>query len=125
MNKSMQSGFTLLEVIVAMALTAFVLGSLFSLVGGSKQLSWRSEESLLEAMKLRASTNFAFLQNEYSEVEPILEDDQFEIIHSNLLEEPERKTQASPYDLERFEVTNQETSEFVTGVRWVRFELPQ
>ncbi len=125
MNKSGQSGFTLLEVIVAMALTGFVLGSLFSLVGGSKQLSWRSEASLLQAMRLRASTNFAFLQNEYSEVEPILEDDQFEIVPTNLLDEPERKTQASPYDLERFEILNQETSESITGVRWIRFELPQ
>lgn len=125
MNKSGQSGFTLLEVIVAMALTGFVLGSLFSLVGGSKQLSWRSEASLLQAMKLRASTNFAFLQNEYSEVEPILEDDQFEIVPTNVLDEPERKTQASPYDLERFEIQNQETSESITGVRWIRFELPQ
>lgn len=125
MNKSGQSGFTLLEVIVAMALTGFVLGSLFSLVGGSKQLSWRSEASLLQAMRLRASTNFAFLQNEYSEVEPILEDDQFEIVPTNLLDEPERKTQASPYDLERFEILNQETPESITGVRWIRFELPQ
>ena len=125
MNKSGQSGFTLLEVIVAMALTGFVLGSLFSLVGGSKQLSWRSEASLLQAMRLRASTNFAFLQNEYNEVEPILEDDQFEIVPTNLLDEPERKTQASPYDLERFEILNQETSESITGVRWIRFELPQ
>ncbi len=125
MNKSGQSGFTLLEVIVAMALTGFVLGSLFSLVGGSKQLSWRSEASLLQAMRLRASTNFAFLQNEYNEVEPILEDDQFEIVPTNLLDEPERKTQASPYDLERFEILNQETPESITGVRWIRFELPQ
>lgn len=125
MYKSGQSGFTLLEVIVAMALTGFVLGSLFSLVGGSKQLSWRSEASLLQAMKLRAATNFALLQNEYSEVEPILEDDGFDIVPVNVLEEPERKTQASPYDLERFEVLNRETSESITGVRWIRFELPQ
>jgi len=39
-------GFTLLEVIVALAITGFVLGGLFSLVGGSKQLTWRSQESL-------------------------------------------------------------------------------
>ena len=125
MSNSGQSGFTLLEVIVAMALTGFVLGSLFSLVGGSKQLSWRSEASLLQSTQLRASTNFAFLQNEYSEVEPILENDQFQIVPTNLLDEPERKTQASPYDLERFEIMNQETSESITGVRWIRFELPQ
>ena len=42
-----QAGFNLLEVIVALAITGFLLGGLFSLVGGSKQLSWRSEESLV------------------------------------------------------------------------------
>lgn len=125
MRKREQCGFTLLEVIVAMALTGFVLGSLFSLVGGSKQLSWRSEASLLQAMKLRAATNFALLQNQYSEVEPILEDDRFEILPMTLLDEPERKTQASQYDLERFEVVDRATSEFITGVRWIRLELPQ
>lgn len=125
MHKRKQCGFTLLEVIVAMALTGFVLGSLFSLVGGSKQLSWRSEASLLQAMKLRAATNFALLQNQYSEVEPILEDDLFEIVPINLLDEPERKTQASPYDLESFDILNRNTSQSITGVRWVRLELPQ
>lgn len=125
MRKREQHGFTLLEVIVAMALTGFVLGSLFSLVGGSKQLSWRSEASLMQAMKLRAATNFALLQNQYSEVEPILENDQFDIVPINLLDEPERKTQASPYDLESFEILNRATSESITGVRWIRLELPQ
>ena len=38
-------GFTLLEVIVALAITGFVLGGLFSLVGGSKQLTWRSRRA--------------------------------------------------------------------------------
>lgn len=124
-NKSGQCGFTLLEVIVAMALTGFVLGSLFTLVGGSKQLSWRSEASLLEAMKLRATTNFALLQNEYSDVEPILEEDRLITVAVELLEEPERKTQPSPYTLERFEVLNQATSESITGVRWIRLETAQ
>ena len=63
-----QSGFTLLEVVVALAITGFVLGGLFSLVGGSKQLGWRSEESLLRATRLRAAINFALLENEYRNV---------------------------------------------------------
>ena len=120
-----QSGFTLLEVIVAMALTGFVLGSLFSLVGGSKQLSWRSDESLATAMKLRAAANFALLQNEYSEVEPILEDTSFEIQPIDLLEEPERKTQASVHDLESFAIISTDTGESITGTRWIQLELAQ
>ena len=56
------TGFTLLEVIVALTITGFVLGGLFSLVGGSKQLTWRSEASLVRATEIRAATNFALLQ---------------------------------------------------------------
>ena len=47
-------GFTLLEVIVALAITGFVLGGLFSLVGSSKQLTWRSQASLTRATQIRA-----------------------------------------------------------------------
>ena len=120
-----QTGFTLLEVIMAMALTGFVLGSLFTLVAGSKQLSWRSEASLLNATKLRAASNFALLQNQYSDVEPILEDDLFQIRALEIQEPPLRQTQATNYMLESFEVINQDTDIVITGSRWVRLELPQ
>jgi len=49
-----QSGFTLLEVIVALAITGFLLGGLLTLLAGSKQLSWRSEASLVRAIDARA-----------------------------------------------------------------------
>lgn len=120
-----QSGFTLLEVIVALAITGFVLGGLFSLVGGSKQLGWRSEESLLRATRLRASTNFALLQNEYRNVELILEDESLQIVPKDILEEPERKTQPSIFTLQAFEIINDDRGEVITGSRWVQLDLPQ
>lgn len=120
-----QSGFTLLEVIVALTITGFILGGLFSLVGGSKQLSWRSEASLLKATKLRAVTNFALLENEYSEVEPILEDTSFDIRPSEYLELPERITQPSTLTLQEYEILSESTGEIITGNRWVRLELPR
>jgi len=125
MQKTQESGFTLLEVIVAMALTGIILGSLFTLVAGSKQLSWRSEASLIHAMKLRAASNFALLQDEYSDVEPVLEDQDFQIRALDILEPPERKTEASIYTLEEFEVTYPELDQVVKGTRWVRLELAQ
>lgn len=121
--RSTQLGFTLLEVIIALTITGFILGGLFSLVAGSKQLSWRSEESLLRATKLRAVTNFALLENEYSEVELILEDDSWEIRPLQLLEEPERKTQASVHTLQAYELLNSERDEIITGNRWIQLEL--
>ena len=58
MSTRKQRGFTLLEVIVALAISGFILGGLFSLLGSSKQLSWTSEENLLRAARIRAATNF-------------------------------------------------------------------
>ena len=124
-NLNSQSGFTLLEVIVAMAITGFVLGGLFSLLGGSKQLSWRSEDSLQRAAKIRAITNFALLQNEYRDVELILEDENYDILGLEVLEVPERKTQASVFTLQAFEIANEERDEFITGNRWIQLNLPQ
>ena len=124
-NLNSQSGFTLLEVIVAMAITGFILGGLFSLMGGSKQLSWRSEDSLQRAAKIRAFTNFALLQNEYRDVELILEDGSYDILGLEVLEVPERKTQASVFTLQAFEITNEERDEFITGNRWIQLNLPQ
>ncbi len=120
-----QSGFTLLEVVVALAITGFVLGGLFSLVGGSKQLGWRSEESLLRATRLRAAINFALLENEYRNVELILEDESFQIVPKDILEKPERKTQPSIFTLQAFEIVDDDRDEVITGRRWVQLDLPQ
>ena len=120
-----QSGFTLLEVIVALTITGFILGSLFSLVGGSKQLSWRSEDSLIAAARLRAATNFALLENEFHDVELILQDRSYEIRALDILEEPERKTQASNFALQGYEIVNTENDQFISGSRWIQLELAQ
>ena len=120
-----QRGFTLLEVIVALAITGFVLGGLFSLIGGSKQLGWRSQESLIRATRIRAATNFALLENEYRDVEPILEQDSYDIRPQDILEEPERKTQATVFTLQAYEIWNEDRDEMVLGSRWIQLELPQ
>lgn len=119
------TGFTLLEVIVALAITGFVLGSLFSLVAGSRQLSWRSEDSLIRATKMRAATNFALLENEYQQVEPILENQDYYTRPLDLLEYPERKTRESLYALQAFEILHSEREDIIPGARWVRLELAQ
>ena len=120
-----QTGFTLLEGIVALTITGFVLGGLFSLVGGSKQLSWRSEESLIQATRLRAAINFALLENEYADVEEILQDDSYQIRPLDLIEDPIRKTQATVHAFQAYEVINRERDEVIAGNRWIQLELPQ
>ena len=120
-----QAGFTLLEVIVALTITGFVLGGLFSLVGGSKQLSWRSEQSLIQATRVRAATNFALLENEYSDIEEILQDASYRIRALDLLEDPERKTQGSAHAFQAYEIINRERNEVIAGSRWIQLDLPQ
>jgi prepilin-type N-terminal cleavage/methylation domain-containing protein len=112
-------GFTLLEVIVALAITGFVLGGLFSLVAGSKQLTWRSEDNLLRATQIRAASNFALLENEYDEVEEILRDDSYRIQAMDLLDVPERKTQATTNAIQQFRIVHDDRDESFVGYRWV------
>ena len=118
-------GFTLLEVIIALAITGFVLGGLFSLVGGSKQLTWRSQESLTRSTQIRAATNFALLQNEFADVEEILEQGAYRVRPGEALEAPERKTQPTIHQLQSYEIVNSDRDEVIDGVRWIQLELPQ
>ena len=122
---SAERGFTLLEVIVALAITGFVLGGLFTLLGASKQLTLRSDESLRETAELRAAVNFALLENEYNEVEPVLQSERFDIRPGDLLEDPIRKTAGTTQALQSFEVTDPRRDQTVTGTRWVQLLLPR
>ena len=120
-----QRGFTLLEVIVALTITGFVLGGLFALAGGSKQLAWKSEQSLRSATEARAQINFALLEDDYGAVDPILVDNAYQIHSVDLLDPPLRQTQPGIYALQTYEVVNDETDETINGKRWVRFSLPR
>jgi len=118
-------GFTLLEVIVALAITGFLLGGLFTLLAGSKQLSWRSEASLVRAINARAAVNFALLENQRNEVEAVLDNARYRVAGGELLEDPERKTQAIQFSLEEFEVVDELREELLTGTRFVLLEVPR
>lgn len=120
-----QRGFTLLEVIVALAITGFVLGGLFSLVAGSKQITFRSQDSLVRATRVRAATNFALLEDEYSAVEPILVNQDWRVEALQIIDDPERKTRPMVNALQEYEVINDNRDTVIRGVRWLRRELPQ
>ncbi|MFM1895635.1 MAG: hypothetical protein RLZZ385_709 [Pseudomonadota bacterium] len=125
MNRLTSQGFTLLEVIIALTITGFILGGLFTLVAGSKQLSWRSEASLVRAVNARAAINFALLEDEFSEVEPILDNDRYDIRPLPLPDPPERKTQATVFTLQPFEIVDDDREQIIVGTRWLRLTLPE
>ena len=110
----------MLEVIVALAITGFILGSLFTLVAGSKQVTWRAEDSLLRATRIRAATNFALLQNEIDEVEEILVSDDYRIEAIERIEPPVRKTQPQIMALQSYQIVNDDREEQYTASRWIQ-----
>jgi prepilin-type N-terminal cleavage/methylation domain-containing protein len=123
--KRSQRGFTLLEVIVALTITAMVLGSLFALAAGSKQLAFRSGQSLNTAIAERAKINFALLQDEYADVEIAIDNERFRIRPEEYLDPVTRKTEPSIYKLQHFEVIDERTDAAVQGTRWIKLELPE
>ena len=117
-----QQGFTLIEVIVALTITGFLLGGLFSLVGGSKQLSWRSEEALVRSIQQRAAWNFALLDNEYADLEAILDDDYYEVRELDDIEAPDRQTQSLQYTLRALELVSEDGDVEAVATRWIRLQ---
>ncbi len=122
-QRSQAQGFTLLEVIVALAITGFILGSLFTLVAGSKQVTWRAEDNLLRATQIRAATNFALLENDYAELAEILTTDDYSIQTLERIEFPVRKTQPSNLALQEYQIANFVRNEFYIGSRWIQLDV--
>ena len=121
-HRKNQQGFTLIEVIVALTITGFLLGGLFSLVGGSKQLSWRAEDALVRAIQQRAAWNFALLDNEYADLEAILYDDYYEVRELDDIEAPDRQTQSLQYTLRALELVSEDGDVEAVATRWIRLQ---
>jgi hypothetical protein len=97
-----------------------------ALAGGSKQLAFRAGESLDVAIDARAAVQFALLQDEYGEVEEILEGEQrFEIRANDYLEPVARKTEPMYFKLQHYEIVDEKTDERIAGTRWIKLELPE
>ena len=120
-----QRGFTLLEGMVALTITGMVLGGLFTLAAGSKRLAFNSGENLSVAVQKRAAVNFALLQDDYRDVEEILQNSRFEIRALDYLEPPQRKTVLIPFALQTYEVIDEESDEIISAIRWVETESAQ
>jgi prepilin-type N-terminal cleavage/methylation domain-containing protein len=124
-NLRQHRGFTLLEVLVALTITSLVLGGLFSLAAGSKQLAVRTQSTLQDTMAARAQINFALLDNEYRDLEPVIDNDRFASEAGDVLPDVLRRTAPMNDLLQSYQVIDSETDEIIEGVRWIRVELPQ
>ena len=119
------SGFTLLEVMVALTITSLVLGGLFSLAAGSKQLAVRTQSTLQETMAARAQINMALLDNDYRDLEPVIDNDRYQRQGVDILPDVLRRTAPMNDLLQSYQIIDSETDDVIEGVRWVRMELPQ
>jgi prepilin-type N-terminal cleavage/methylation domain-containing protein len=120
-----QAGFTLLEVMIALTITAMVLGGLFSLAAGSKQLAVRTQSALAASTQFRAGINFALLDNQFRGIDAVLSTEQIIIRADDLLQDPIRRTAPMNDLLQIFRTTDSDTGEQISGVRWVRSDLPR
>ena len=118
-------GFTLIEVIVALTITGFLLGGLFALVAGSKRLSYRAENALAQSVNQRAAYNMALLDNDFAELEESLSTDSanYRISVLEELELPDRQVQPLPFALQAIEVQSPDGDTEVIATRWVRLEV--
>ncbi|MDP2283570.1 MAG: prepilin-type N-terminal cleavage/methylation domain-containing protein [Pseudohongiella sp.] len=118
-------GFTLLEVMIALTITAMVMGGLFTLSAGSKQLAVRAQQSLQGSTASRAAVNQALLDNEFRDFETAIQDDRYTIEGMDILPDAERRTAPMNDLLQRYEIRDSLTGEIIEAVRWTRSDLPQ
>lgn len=115
-------GFTLIEVMVALTITGFLLGGLFALVAGSKRLSSRAETALARSLQQRAAFNAALLDNDFADLDSFLStaSADYRVVELDELEFPDRQTQPLPYALQALELQSPDGDTEVVATRWQR-----
>ncbi len=117
-------GFTLLEVIVALAIVGLVFGTVLSLLTGSKRLAYKASYDVGHIVFLRASVNMAQLEEE-PEL-PELPDEytknrKLEIL--DLIERDETKqTRPLKIGLEPYIITDAERGIEIKTIRWKKLQ---
>jgi prepilin-type N-terminal cleavage/methylation domain-containing protein len=123
--RTRSSGFTLLEVMVALTITGLALGGLFGIVAGSKRLAFRSESTLLESMQVRSLINFTQLNNERGEIIIDFENTELQLDDDHELEAPERKSMGTTQALRTYEIRDENDEVVASGSYWVILDLPE
>jgi|Laugrespbdmm15sn_2_1035079.scaffolds.fasta_scaffold94426_2 prepilin-type N-terminal cleavage/methylation domain-containing protein len=120
-----QTGFTLLEVLVALTITGLALGALLGVIAGNKRLAWRSEATLLQTAQIRSRINLAQLNDGQGEVLVDFAESRLLLRDALELETPERKTQGSIHALRGFDVVDADGETRASGTYWVELALPE
>ncbi|MEN8216310.1 MAG: type II secretion system protein [Pseudomonadota bacterium] len=124
MNK--QTGFTLLEVLVAMAIVGIALGTVFGLLAGTKRLAFKAVDNIERTVFLRSALNAAQVIEEpdYPEL-PERYKKSVELSTDEVLEKPERQTRPMRLALEPYTWRDNEKGIELTSVRLIRLDTAQ
>ncbi|MCU7834265.1 MAG: prepilin-type N-terminal cleavage/methylation domain-containing protein [gamma proteobacterium symbiont of Taylorina sp.] len=111
-------GFTLLEVMVSITLTALVLGNLFALQSQSKQLSFKAQTNLARTINQRFYLNAAWISNhELDTYMDELSELEYTVDNKQTLIKPEKQSKALKYSLESFDIINAQKEVILSSVR--------
>ena len=115
-----QQGFTLLEVLIAITLTALVLGSLFALQSQSKRLSYKAQMNLHKNINQRAYFNAAWISDRRldSYMDELSQHSDYSVDHKSALKKPETQVKPINFSLESFAIVNQKNEVLLTSVRF-------
>lgn len=117
-----QHGFTLLEIMVALAIVGLALGTIFGVLSGSKRLAFTAAQSIDHTLFFRSGINAA--QVEEKPKYPQLPETYAEKTHLNsgeLLEKPPRETVKMLYALEPY-TFKAENGKELSSLRWKKLE---
>jgi general secretion pathway protein I len=125
-NNIRQQGFTLLEVIVAMAIVGMALGTILGLLAGSKRLAFKATDDIERTIFLRSAINAAQVlkEPEYPEL-PSQYKKNLTISIGEPLEKPERQTQPMQLALEPYTLRDEEKGIELSTVRLIKRDTAQ
>jgi prepilin-type N-terminal cleavage/methylation domain-containing protein len=125
-SKRKQKGFTLLEVLVALAIVGMVLGTVFSLLASSKRLAFKALDDIERTVFLRSALNSAQALEEpdYPEL-PERYKKNVELKTDEPIEKPERQTQPMRLALEPYRIYDDEKGIELKAVRLVLLDTAQ
>ena len=118
-GNTIQHGFTLLEILVALTITGMVVGVLLSLLGGSQKLSFKGLAAVRKASQERVLVNAAALDTITRAREQLPRALDYKV-RTHRLKFPTRKTKPLQYGLER--VTIETKQHAIKVLRWYRYD---
>lgn len=120
------AGFTLLEVLVAMAIVSIALGTVFGLLAGTKRLAFKAVDDIERTVFLRSALNAAQVieEPEYPEL-PERYKNSLEQSIEEPLEKPERQTRLMRLALEPYILRDEAKGIELTTIRLIKLDTAQ